>query len=74
MFMLARFEPNCLAEPPREASLARDAIKVLEKKLVDGLARIDNELRDSQHAAAAVAAAANNTQVCSRRSSCVTRR
>lgn len=46
-------------------------MKALEKKLVDRLARIDNELRDSQQATAATAAAvAANTQVCYRRSSC----
>lgn len=70
MFMLACCERNvmsrrvmscmCLAEPPRESPPARDAMKALEKKLADGLARIDNELRESQQVAAAAAA---NAQV-----------
>lgn len=39
-------------------------MKALEKKLVDGLARIDNELSESRRAAAAAAAVvAANTQV-----------
>lgn len=54
--------PLCVAEAPRGTPPARDAMKALEKKLMDGLARIDNELRESQHVAAAVAAAAD-TQV-----------
>ena len=43
------------ADPPRGAPPARDAMTALENKLADGLARIENELRESQHAAAAAA-------------------
>jgi len=39
--------PPCfVAETPGEAPPTRDALKALEKRLADGLARIDAELRD----------------------------
>lgn len=67
-------EPYCLADPPREEPPDRDATKALETKLVDSLARIDDELRETQNAAAAAAAvaAANtaSTQVCCVRRLC----